>query len=84
MKPDLAQAVTITRPDDMGTGELKLPRDDDGDITVALVLPGHGFLDVEFCIPGTGGGKSPHTHRALRELMAAMRADDQEDARRGR
>ena len=76
--------MTVTRQDDMGSGKLRLLRDDDGDIIVSLVLPGHGFLDVEFCVPGTGGGKSPRTWRALGELLRAMEMDDKDDDRRGR
>lgn len=75
---------TITRQDDMGQGKLRLIRDDDGDITVALVLPGHGFLSVEFCVPGTGGGKSPRTWRALGELLKAMEADEAAEKNLGR
>ena len=67
----------VERRDDMGSGKLRLVIDGDGDVCVALVLPGHGFLDVEFCVPGTGGGKSPRTHRALRELFKAMVADEE-------
>ncbi len=75
---------SATRKDDMGTGSLKLMQCEDGDVHVSLVLPGHGFLDAEFCVPGTGGGKSPRTWRALVELLRAMQDDDTDDARRGR
>jgi len=68
----------VERRDDMGNGKLRLVVDGDGDVSVALVLPGYGFLDVEFCVPGTGGGKSPRTHRALRALFDAMVADEKE------
>lgn len=66
----------VERRDDMGNGKLRLVLDGDGDVSVALVLPGHGFLDVEFCTPGIGGGKSPRTWKALRDLFAAMVADE--------
>lgn len=71
----------VSREEDMSPdGKLILFQQDDGDIIVtvqeSLELLGPSRASVEFCIPGTGGGGSPETHRALRDLMEAMRADD--------
>ncbi len=72
----------VSRCEDMSIrGKLVLYVQDDGDIIVAVHEP---YFDdirvaaVEFCIPGTGGGDSPETHRALRDLMEAMTADNEE------
>ena len=57
-------------------GRLRLWQQDDGDIVVQIIPdpetdnPG---CAVEFC---TSGGKSHRTLAALRELMAAMHADN--------
>lgn len=74
--------VTVTREEDMSpSGKLTLIQQDDGDIIVVVQgesrhgMSNHG--DVEFCIPGTGGGASPETHRALMHLMEAMAADNE-------
>lgn len=76
--PHNASTQPEFRRDDMGNGKLKVGRDDDGDMYVSLVLPGHGFLSVEFTAPGSGGGKSPRTWAALRALLDAMTADNAE------
>lgn len=61
-------------------GRLRVFWDDDGDVIVAIV-PDPNESDpnsVEFCIPGSGGGQSTHTHRALIELVKAMERDNDE------
>lgn len=66
---------------DMGQGlKLELMCDGDGDITVSILPINHRFSDaaVEFCVPGTGGGRSPRTFAALQNLMRAMVADAKE------
>lgn len=74
---------TVKRNEDMSQlGYLKVLVQDDGDIIVAVYpqendLVGIG-ASVEFCIPGTGGGRSTHTHAALRNLVAAMERDNTE------
>lgn len=73
----------VKRNEDMSQlGYLKVLVQNDGDIIVA-VYPEEGGLvgvggSVEFCIPGTGGGRSTHTHAALRALADAMERDNQE------
>ncbi len=64
-------------------GRLRLIRQDDGDIVVAVQSERDGMLQpgdsVEFCTIGTGGGRSRHTHAALLALMEAMRRDNAEE-----
>lgn len=51
---------------------------EDGDIIVGVVEEQFGKLvsaSVEFCTPGSGGGLSPATHEALRNLIEAIRKD---------
>jgi hypothetical protein len=58
---------------------LHLTRTEDGDLSVAL-----GFGEsVVFCAPSRGGGKSPHTWRALIRLFEAMRKDEDQEVRHG-
>lgn len=76
---------SVERFEDMSpTGKLRLIEQDDGDMIVAIVpdveesnrngrLP--VSLSVEFCTFG-GGGQSPRTLDALRDLMTAMVLDN--------
>lgn len=73
----------VKRNEDMSQrGHLKLLIQDDGDIIVAVYPEQDGLIEpggsVEFCIPGIGGGRSMHTHKALRALAEAMERDNQE------
>jgi hypothetical protein len=71
--PEVASAVG-----DMGQGlQLQLLRDGDGDIIVSVMPTGHQYTEtaVEFCVPGSGGGRGRHTFTALQNLMRAMEAD---------
>lgn len=65
-------------------GRLVLTIEDDGDVIVSVYpqlnrdgkqLIGNS-VSVQFCSPGSGGGRSPQTHKALRKLANAMRADN--------
>lgn len=69
--------TTVDRKDDMGTGTLRLIVEDGGDVLVVLRLPEYWPMSVKFCAPGTGGGKSPRTHKALRDLSRAMQEDNE-------
>lgn len=74
----------VERLEDMSRrGKLRIIRQDDGDIIVAVQSEKDGMLQpgdsVEFCTIGTGGGRSRHTHAALLELMAAMERDNAEE-----
>ena len=74
----------VTRAEDMSPdGRLRIIQQDDGDIIVTVVPDSHErrpSASVEFCSVGSGGGRSPHTVKALRDLMAAMRKDNAECA----
>lgn len=100
IRPDLdallAQAVptclvsaneAVERIGDMCSAEqperLRVLKQDDGDVIVAIITTSK-VADVEFCAPGSGGGKSPRTIAALRALAEAIHADNEADpTRRG-
>lgn len=65
----------LFRADDMGEGQLRVLFDSDNDVIVALWPDGKPSVSVEFCCPGSGGGKSPRTREALIALMVAMEED---------
>ena len=70
--------VIAERPGDMGEGtKLQVYREDDGDFIVSVMPIGHRIPDiqVQFCVPGSGGGASTRTWNALRELHEALQAD---------
>jgi hypothetical protein len=69
----------VRRKGDMGEGtRLQLVKEDDGDVIVS-VYPVNGApndeCEIQFCSPGSGGGKSPETWKALLALMAAINKD---------
>lgn len=80
----------VSRRDDMSkTGKLSLSIQDDGDICISISNYDEegnaldtGWVGLEFCTPAQGGGKSPKTLEALRNLFEAMKADN--DAEAGR
>lgn len=57
---------------------LQMFRQQDGDIVVGMYTEKGGMTSVEFCAIGSGGGRSPHTRRALAHLMVAMERDNAE------
>jgi hypothetical protein len=67
-------------------GRLRLLLQPDGDVIVVAIpdpddgLFGGRMASVEFCSVGSGGGRSPNTIRALRELAKAMEQDNAERA----
>lgn len=74
----------VERLEDMSSrGRLRLIEQMDGDIIVAVQSMEDGFLgigdSVEFCSGYSGGGKSPHTMEALRNLMEAIKKDNAEN-----
>ena len=77
----------VERFEDMSPrGRMRLIQQKDGDIIIALIPDPNSRDrdDVEFCL---SGGQSPHTLKALRELLSAMERDNAEnpqDNRRGR
>jgi len=72
----------VTRLEDMSAiGRLHLLLDADGDVIVHIQQQGDDGLigdcaDIEFCTIGNGGGGSPKTYAALRQLMEAMAEDN--------
>lgn len=76
------KANDVGRLHDMGCkGHLRVLFDADNDVVVT-VFDGDNTATVEFCVPGSGGGKSSRTRIALIELMAAMEADNADDPQR--
>ena len=73
----------VARHEDMSTrGRLRLIRQEDGDICVAVIGEEGQIAGVEFCIPGTGAGGSPRTFAALQQLAVAIALDNEEDPSR--
>ena len=67
----------IERKDDMSfNGHLTVSVQPDGDMCVSIYdSEREQIASIEFCQPGMGGGGSPRTHAALRELFVAMVED---------
>jgi|GEM_PF-1802102 len=63
------------------TDVLRVGLDGDNDVYLSVTTT-EGMADIEFCCPGSGGGKSSRTRLALIALMVAMEADNAEDPRR--
>ncbi len=63
-------------------GRLRLLIQEDGDIIVQICgVDPYGepqYAKVEFCAPGSGGGRSPATMNALRALILAMENDNKD------
>jgi hypothetical protein len=79
--------MTTRREDMSPEGQLRVTLADDGDALVSVMDNTGNSVTVEFCSLGAGGGGSPRTIKAIRDLFAAM-AQDNEDracsARKGR
>ncbi len=74
---------TVERNEDMSSsGKLRLHQQGDGDVIVAIIPDPEeerrGRNSVEFCAIGCGGGRSPKTLAALRNLITAMEEDNKE------
>jgi hypothetical protein len=81
----MSQDIRQRRKEDMSpNGVLEVFLDNDNnDIHVTVFGDdGNGTIDsmssIEFCCVGSGGGQSPHTMNALRELAKAIELDNQE------
>lgn len=73
----------VQRIEDMSPrGYLELYIEEDGDIIVTSCGMDHGLVEpgssVQFCVAGSGGGRSSRTRRALLDLMVAMEKDNEE------
>lgn len=78
-KVSSAERGLVERLEDMSpNGKLRLLVQRDGDVIVSVVQNDGQIVDIEFCAPGAGGGGSPRTWRALRQLVIAM-CDDNAD-----
>ena len=60
------------RREDMGSGRLRLILDGDSDVCVAVISDEGDMADVEFCVPFSGGGRSPKVRQALLDLCRAI------------
>lgn len=75
----------IERLEDMSPlGKLRLLVQSDGDVIIAIQQDDGTMANVEFCAPGAGGGGSPQTWAALREVARAMQLDNADPACRAR
>jgi len=67
------------RREDMSpVGKLSIIFQPDGDGIIGIWSEDRGYVSVEFCSPGSGGGRSRHTLKALRDLALAMERDNNE------
>jgi hypothetical protein len=64
------------RREDMGKGRLRLILDGDSDVCVAVISDEGDMADVEFCVPFSGGGRSPKVREALLNLCRAIRDEN--------
>ncbi len=74
----------MMRKEDMShDGQLMVCIEEDGDVIISVVPTeerARGYMpSVEFCSPGAGGGKSPHTRKALADLYYAIKKDNEEN-----
>lgn len=77
-------SLFIARKEDMSTdGRLRLFKQPDGDMCVAIIDNDGNAASIEFCAVGAGGGRSPRTLQALYQLALAMRADNEENPSHG-
>jgi hypothetical protein len=76
------KARDVGRIGDMGKkAHMRVGLDNENDVYVS-VWDEDGGASVEFCTPGSGGGKSPKTRAALLALMIAMETDNTESPSR--
>ncbi|KJS33310.1 MAG: hypothetical protein VR76_02265 [Pseudomonas sp. BRH_c35] len=64
------------RREDMGSGRMRLILDGDSDVCVAVISDEGEMADVEFCVPFSGGGRSPKVRQALLDLCRAIRDEN--------
>jgi hypothetical protein len=71
-----AKARDVGRYGDMSSkAHLRVGLDNDNDVYVSVRDESAG-ASIEFCTPGSGGGSSPKTRRALIALMCAIEEDN--------
>ena len=64
-------------------GMLAVMKQEDGDLILEIrkidpITRKFQWVEVEFCTVGSGGGKSPHTRKALVALALAIEKDNEE------
>ncbi len=75
--PKMPYGVFVARKEDMSpSGRLRLFKETDGDICVAVIDNEGNMADIQFCTVGMGGGKSGKTLAALNALALAMLEDN--------
>jgi hypothetical protein len=78
----MSETRIVERNEDMSPiGRLALLLQVDGDVIVVVMADPREFsqTSVEFCQPFSGGGRSPHTLEALKDLAVAMERDNTEN-----
>lgn len=70
----------VSRKEDMSQeGELQLYFDSENNDIHLTVFTDRKSASVEFCCTGLGGGKSPETMQALRNLAEAIKKDNESE-----
>ena len=75
-KDPLPLGEFFERREDMGKGRLRLILDGDSDVSIAVISDEGEMADVEFCVPFSGGGRSPKVRQALLDLCRAIRDEN--------
>ncbi|MDI6671782.1 hypothetical protein QMA79_18385 [Pseudomonas aeruginosa] len=75
--PPLPLGEFFERREDMGKGRLRLILDGDSDVCIAVISDEGEMADVEFCVPFSGGGRSPKVREALLNLCRAIREENE-------
>jgi len=77
VKMDWPKSKDVGRYGDMSTSaHMRVGLDSDNDVYVSI-YDEKGGACVEFCCPGSGGGRSSETRKALIALMVAMEKDNE-------
>lgn len=72
----------VARKEDMSVnGRIRLLRQEDGDMIIAVIDDEGHMASVEFCVT-SAGGKSPRTHEALCNLALAIMEDNKNEPHR--
>lgn len=72
--------IIAERIGDMGEGtKLQVFKEEDGDFIISVMSIGHRIPEhqIQFCVPGIGGGCSPETWQALCALHEAILKDNE-------
>ncbi|MFK4135990.1 hypothetical protein ACI2KR_27450 [Pseudomonas luteola] len=78
-KPAVPIDEFIERREDMGTGRLRLIRQEDGDMCVSIIDSEGYMAGIEFCTYGAGGGRSRKVLAALYDLARAIEEENNEN-----